>query len=296
MAIFAFDLHLASSGRVVDRHAGERPGVPRAVRQLAHPRRSRRPGDGGRSLHRAALRDPAARKRAGAPRAGDRRQQHHQCAGDDGRRGRRRGVPRARHDDGRAVRAVRHRDDSGGARSRRGSCGARSRRAWCAWSCGSCIASRSRASSTRVRRMPQAVIAANHASFLDGLLLGAFLPGDPIFAVDTLIAKQWWAKPFLVFVNALAGRSDQSAVDPRDDSRGRGRVGLHHLSRGPHHHDRVLDEGLRRARRHRRAHEGRASPDAHRRRRVHAVLAAGGQGPSAPVSEDPDSRAAAATC
>jgi len=51
--------------------------------------------------------------------------------------------------------------------------------------------------------MPRAVIAANHASFLDGLLLGAFLPGDPIFAVDTLIAKQWWAKPFLIFVNAL---------------------------------------------------------------------------------------------
>jgi acyl-[acyl-carrier-protein]-phospholipid O-acyltransferase/long-chain-fatty-acid--[acyl-carrier-protein] ligase len=51
--------------------------------------------------------------------------------------------------------------------------------------------------------MPRAVIAANHASFLDGLLLGAFLPGDPIFAVDTFIAKKWWAKPFLVFVNAL---------------------------------------------------------------------------------------------
>jgi acyl-[acyl-carrier-protein]-phospholipid O-acyltransferase/long-chain-fatty-acid--[acyl-carrier-protein] ligase len=51
--------------------------------------------------------------------------------------------------------------------------------------------------------MPRAVIAANHASFLDGLLLGAFLPGDPIFAVDTLIAKQWWAKPFLAFVNAM---------------------------------------------------------------------------------------------
>src|SRR5262245_58312844 len=51
--------------------------------------------------------------------------------------------------------------------------------------------------------MPRAVIAANHASFLDGLLLGAFLPGEPIFAVDTQIAKQWWAKPFLMFVNAL---------------------------------------------------------------------------------------------
>ncbi len=51
--------------------------------------------------------------------------------------------------------------------------------------------------------LPKAVIAANHASFLDGLLLGAFLPGDPIFAVDTQIAKKWWAKPFLMFVNAL---------------------------------------------------------------------------------------------
>jgi acyl-[acyl-carrier-protein]-phospholipid O-acyltransferase / long-chain-fatty-acid--[acyl-carrier-protein] ligase len=51
--------------------------------------------------------------------------------------------------------------------------------------------------------MPHAVIAANHASFLDGLLLGAFLPGDPIFAVDTVIAKQWYAKPFLAVVNAF---------------------------------------------------------------------------------------------
>ena len=51
--------------------------------------------------------------------------------------------------------------------------------------------------------MPHAVIAANHSSFLDGLLLGAFMPGDPIFAVDTFIAKQWWAKPFLAVVNAF---------------------------------------------------------------------------------------------
>ena len=51
--------------------------------------------------------------------------------------------------------------------------------------------------------LPHAVIAANHASFLDGLLLGAFLPGDAIFAVDTFIAKRWWAKPFLSVVNAL---------------------------------------------------------------------------------------------
>jgi len=51
--------------------------------------------------------------------------------------------------------------------------------------------------------LPHAVIAANHASFLDGLLLGAFLPGEPLFAVDTHIAKKWWAKPFLAVVKAL---------------------------------------------------------------------------------------------
>jgi acyl-[acyl-carrier-protein]-phospholipid O-acyltransferase/long-chain-fatty-acid--[acyl-carrier-protein] ligase len=52
--------------------------------------------------------------------------------------------------------------------------------------------------------MPHAVIAANHASFLDGLLLGAFLPGDPIFAVDTFIARRWWARPVLSLVNAVS--------------------------------------------------------------------------------------------
>ena len=51
--------------------------------------------------------------------------------------------------------------------------------------------------------MPHAVIAANHTSFLDGLLLGAFLPGDPIFAVDTAISRAWWARPFLALVNAF---------------------------------------------------------------------------------------------
>ena len=48
-----------------------------------------------------------------------------------------------------------------------------------------------------------AVIAANHASFLDGLLLGAFLPGSPVFAIDTSIAKKWWVRPFLSLVDAM---------------------------------------------------------------------------------------------
>ena len=54
-----------------------------------------------------------------------------------------------------------------------------------------------RAASTR------AVIAANHASFLDGLLLGAFLPGAPVFAIDTFIAQKWWVRPFLSLVDAM---------------------------------------------------------------------------------------------
>jgi acyl-[acyl-carrier-protein]-phospholipid O-acyltransferase/long-chain-fatty-acid--[acyl-carrier-protein] ligase len=51
--------------------------------------------------------------------------------------------------------------------------------------------------------MPKAVIAANHTSFLDGLLLGAFLPGEPIFAIDTQIAKKWWVRPLTLLVRAL---------------------------------------------------------------------------------------------
>jgi acyl-[acyl-carrier-protein]-phospholipid O-acyltransferase/long-chain-fatty-acid--[acyl-carrier-protein] ligase len=51
------------------------------------------------------------------------------------------------------------------------------------------------------------VVVANHQSFLDGLVLAAFLPGDPVFAVDTGIAKKWWAKPLLSLV-------DFAPVDP----------------------------------------------------------------------------------
>ncbi len=45
------------------------------------------------------------------------------------------------------------------------------------------------------------VVVANHLSFLDGIFLGAFLPGNPVFAVDTRTATRWWAKPFLSLVD-----------------------------------------------------------------------------------------------
>lgn len=50
---------------------------------------------------------------------------------------------------------------------------------------------------------PRAVVVANHVSFLDGALLAAFLPGRPAFAVDTQVARAWWARPGLRLVDVL---------------------------------------------------------------------------------------------
>ncbi|WP_204247790.1 acyl-[ACP]--phospholipid O-acyltransferase [Kiloniella litopenaei] len=49
---------------------------------------------------------------------------------------------------------------------------------------------------------PKAVIVINHVSFLDGVLLAAFLPGRPTFAIDTYVAQRWWVKPFLSVVDS----------------------------------------------------------------------------------------------
>lgn len=49
----------------------------------------------------------------------------------------------------------------------------------------------------------KAVVVVNHVSFLDGILLAAFLPGKPCFAVNTFIARQWWVKPFLNIIDAF---------------------------------------------------------------------------------------------
>ncbi|MGH8020222.1 MAG: acyl-[ACP]--phospholipid O-acyltransferase [Opitutaceae bacterium] len=45
------------------------------------------------------------------------------------------------------------------------------------------------------------VIIANHTSFLDAILLTAFLPERPAFAINTTIARKWWVRPFLWAVN-----------------------------------------------------------------------------------------------
>lgn len=47
------------------------------------------------------------------------------------------------------------------------------------------------------------LVVANHTSFLDAVLLAAFLPDDLTFAVNTHVAKRWWIRPFLRFVRSF---------------------------------------------------------------------------------------------
>lgn len=47
------------------------------------------------------------------------------------------------------------------------------------------------------------VIIANHTSFLDGLLLGAFLPDILSFAINTHIAEKWWVRPAFALVDLM---------------------------------------------------------------------------------------------
>lgn len=48
------------------------------------------------------------------------------------------------------------------------------------------------------------LIVANNNSFLDPLILGAFLPDDITFVVDGVIAKRFWVKQFLRFAKHIA--------------------------------------------------------------------------------------------
>jgi acyl-[acyl-carrier-protein]-phospholipid O-acyltransferase / long-chain-fatty-acid--[acyl-carrier-protein] ligase len=50
---------------------------------------------------------------------------------------------------------------------------------------------------------PNAIIALNHVSFLDAAVALSFLECDPVFAIDSGIAKLWWVKPFLRFTRAM---------------------------------------------------------------------------------------------
>jgi acyl-[acyl-carrier-protein]-phospholipid O-acyltransferase / long-chain-fatty-acid--[acyl-carrier-protein] ligase len=50
---------------------------------------------------------------------------------------------------------------------------------------------------------PNTIIALNHVSFLDAGLALSLLGIDPVFAIDSEIAKKWWVKPFLRFTRAM---------------------------------------------------------------------------------------------
>lgn len=52
-----------------------------------------------------------------------------------------------------------------------------------------------------------AIYVVNHISLLDGLLIGLFLPGNPVFVINTHIAKKWWARFFI-------SMSDHYTLDP----------------------------------------------------------------------------------
>jgi acyl-[acyl-carrier-protein]-phospholipid O-acyltransferase / long-chain-fatty-acid--[acyl-carrier-protein] ligase len=47
------------------------------------------------------------------------------------------------------------------------------------------------------------IIALNHVSFLDAAVALSLLEHEPVFAIDSGIAKRWWVKPFLKFTRAM---------------------------------------------------------------------------------------------
>lgn len=48
------------------------------------------------------------------------------------------------------------------------------------------------------------IIVANHLSFLDALLIGAYVPQHVSFAINTHIARRWWLRPFLFLADTIA--------------------------------------------------------------------------------------------
>ncbi len=53
-------------------------------------------------------------------------------------------------------------------------------------------------------KQPRVLVVANHESFLDGMLLGLFMPGNPVFVVHTWVAEHWLFRPLLALTDYLA--------------------------------------------------------------------------------------------
>jgi len=50
---------------------------------------------------------------------------------------------------------------------------------------------------------PHPIIALNHVSFLDAAMAYSLLEKEPVFAIDSGIAKRWWVRPFLKITRAI---------------------------------------------------------------------------------------------
>ncbi len=50
---------------------------------------------------------------------------------------------------------------------------------------------------------PNCIVALNHVSFLDAPLALSLLDQEPVFAIDSGIARRWWVKPFLKMTRAM---------------------------------------------------------------------------------------------
>jgi acyl-[acyl-carrier-protein]-phospholipid O-acyltransferase/long-chain-fatty-acid--[acyl-carrier-protein] ligase len=50
---------------------------------------------------------------------------------------------------------------------------------------------------------PNSILALNHVSFLDAGIALSLLGIEPLFAIDTMMAKKWWVRPFMRMTRAL---------------------------------------------------------------------------------------------
>ena len=98
------------------------------------------------------------------------------------------------------------------------------------------------------------LVISNHQSFLDGVILGAFLPISPTYLVHTTIASQWIFRIPPDVHPARRGGYDEPAIAENPDSADRKRQARGDLPGGANHVDREPHEDLRRPGVRRRAH------------------------------------------
>src|SRR5258708_31341689 len=53
-------------------------------------------------------------------------------------------------------------------------------------------------------RPSRMLVVSNHQSFIDGIILGAFLPFEPTYLIHTLFTVLWYLKPLLKIINYLS--------------------------------------------------------------------------------------------